>query len=182
MMEQMGLADQDRPLQPHGRYAPGHWHQPLPPSMNQFERLEQFAKLQKAPAVKFKDLEAAVSPRSVTTAADEGPRGLYPRDDHSIFSNITLQFDRKDLQFQDKDGISKAVVNIYARITSMAAPDSERVRGCRDVEVPAGHAPAGGEGSAIYQKTVPLPPGKYRLNVVAKDIVGRQHEQLTKWR
>ena len=33
----------------------------LPASMNEFERLERFAKLQKPPAVKFKDLEAAVS-------------------------------------------------------------------------------------------------------------------------
>ena len=29
--------------------------------MNQFNRLEQFAKLQRPPAVKFKDLEAAVN-------------------------------------------------------------------------------------------------------------------------
>jgi len=27
-------------------------------------------------------------------------------------------------------------------------------------------------GASIYQKSVPLPPGMYRLNVVAKDIVG----------
>ena len=26
--------------------------------------------------------------------------------------------------------------------------------------------------AAIYKKSVPLPPGMYRLNVVAKDIVG----------
>ena len=34
------------------------------------------------------------------------------------------------------------------------------------------------KGVSVYQKSVPLPPGMYRLNVVAKDIVGRQHEQL----
>jgi 5-hydroxyisourate hydrolase-like protein (transthyretin family) len=28
------------------------------------------------------------------------------------------------------------------------------------------------QGVSIYQKSVPLPPGMYRLNVVAKDIVG----------
>ena len=34
-------------------------------------------------------------------------------------TNVTLQFDRRDLQFKDKEGVSKATVNIYARITSM---------------------------------------------------------------
>ena len=33
--------------------------------MNQFERLRQFSQLQKAPAVKFKDLEAAVNSHQV---------------------------------------------------------------------------------------------------------------------
>ena len=28
------------------------------------------------------------------------------------------------------------------------------------------------KGSSIYQKSVPLPPGTYRLNVVVKDVVG----------
>jgi hypothetical protein len=28
------------------------------------------------------------------------------------------------------------------------------------------------QGSSIYQKTVPLQPGRYRLNIAAKDIVG----------
>ena len=36
-----------------------------PESMNEFDRLEQFAKLQKPPAIKFKDLEAAVT-RKIT--------------------------------------------------------------------------------------------------------------------
>ena len=77
--------------------------------MNQFERLEQFAKLQKAPTVKFKDLEAAVtSTIRYNTAADEGAGGLHPGDRRPRFSaNITIQFDRKDLQFQQKDGVSQ---------------------------------------------------------------------------
>jgi hypothetical protein len=35
----------------------------------------------------------------------------------SIMSNITLQFDRKDLQFEQKEGYSKAVINLYARVS-----------------------------------------------------------------
>ncbi len=45
--------------------------------MNEFTRLEQFAKLQKPPAIKFKDLEAAVnSQHHLQHPADEGAGGL----------------------------------------------------------------------------------------------------------
>ena len=61
-MEQMGLSSKDGPLQPH-RWNPARDRAigRCRCSMNQFERLEQFAKLQKPPAIKFKDLEAAVA-------------------------------------------------------------------------------------------------------------------------
>ena len=69
--------------------------------------------------------------------------------------------------------MSKAMVNIYARITSM----SRRVVNVFEDTV-VGRSPdraagrSGQRASAIYQKSVPLPPGIYRLNVVAKDVVG----------
>ncbi len=40
------------------------------------------------------------------------------------------------------------------------------------VEVPTDMLPKAMDGVSIYQKSVPLAPGMYRLNVVAKDIVG----------
>src|SRR5467141_3580394 len=61
LMESMGMASKtDRFNRTDGTHL-GTGNQPLPARMNQFERLEQFAKLQKPPAVKFKDLEAVVS-------------------------------------------------------------------------------------------------------------------------
>jgi hypothetical protein len=40
------------------------------------------------------------------------------------------------------------------------------------VESPAEMLQAYAQRSSIYQKSIPLPPGTYRLNVVVKDIVG----------
>src|SRR4051794_14953347 len=109
MMEQMGMADKtDRFSRTDGTHL-GTGNQPLPARMNQFERLEQSAKLQKAPAVKFKDLEAAVSSTvRYNTLPMKVRADFIPVTGTSIFSAITLQFDRKDLQFSQKDGISKA--------------------------------------------------------------------------
>src|SRR5579859_2465276 len=61
MYEQMGLSSKtDRFNRTDGTHL-GTGQMPLPANMNEFERLSQFAKLQQAPKVKFKDLEAVVS-------------------------------------------------------------------------------------------------------------------------
>ena len=61
MYEQMGMSSKtDRFTRTDGTRL-GTGNQALPQRMNQFERLQQFALLQKPPAVKFKDLEASVN-------------------------------------------------------------------------------------------------------------------------
>ncbi len=141
--------------------------------MNQFNRLEQFAKLQKPPAIKFKDLEAAVSSRITYNVLPMRARVDYVRvTNSSVLTNITLQFERKDLQFQAKDGVQKAIVNIYGRITSMSRRVVNVFEDTVSVEAPAELLQEAAKGSSLYGKTIPLPPGMYRLNVVAKDVVG----------
>jgi GWxTD domain-containing protein len=120
MYEQLGLACKaDRFNRTDGTRL-GTGGMPLPANMNQFTRLEQFAKLQAQPAVKYKDLEAAVNstikynllPMKVRT-------DFVPVTSSSVLTNITIQFDVKDLQFKQKEGVSQASVNIYARLTTM---------------------------------------------------------------
>src|ERR1044071_1257374 len=119
LMEQLGLADKtDRFNRTDGT----HLGTPFggeTQKMNQFNRLEQFAKLQKAPAIKFKDLETVVNSRiSYSTLPMRVRVDFFPVTDTSVLTNITIQFENKDLQFQAKEGVQKAVVNIYGRITT----------------------------------------------------------------
>jgi GWxTD domain-containing protein len=145
----------------------------LPASMNEFTRLEQFAKLQAPPSVKFKDLEAAVNSTIKYNLLPMKVRADFiPVTDSSVLTNITIQFDRKDLQFKQKEGVSTANVNLYGRITSMARRPVNWFEDVVTVDVPTDLLQAAVQGSSIYQKIIPLPPGRYRLNVAAKDIVG----------
>ena len=173
MMEQMGMADKsDRFNRTDGTHL-GTGNSPLPARMNQFERLEQFAKLQKAPDVRFKDLEAQVNSVIKFNLLPMKVRADYMRVTNStILTNISLQFDRHDLQFQNKDGVAKAVVNLYARITSMTRRPVNVFEDVVSTEVPQDLLKDTINIPAIYQKSVPLPPGMYRLNVVAKDVIG----------
>jgi hypothetical protein len=145
----------------------------LPESMNEFSRLERLAKLQAPPPVKFKDLEAAVNSSIKYNLLPMKVRADFiPVTGSTVLSNITIQFDRKDLQFRQKGGVSEASVNIYARITSMSRRPVNWFEDVVSVDVPTDLLQQAVKGSSIYQKTIPLQPGRYRLNVAAKDVVG----------
>ncbi|MBM3754176.1 MAG: GWxTD domain-containing protein [Acidobacteria bacterium] len=173
LIEQMGLASKaDRFSRTDGTRL-GTGTNPLPMRMNQFERLQQFARLQKPPAVKFKDLEAAVNSTIKFNLLPVRVRVDFMRmTSSSIQNNVTIQIEKKDLQFQNKDGVSKAAINIYGRITSMSRRVVNVFEEVVTTDVPTEMLEQASKGSSIYQKSIPLPPGTYRLNVVVKDVYG----------
>lgn len=173
LMEQMGMSSKaDRFSRTDGTRL-GTGTQPLPQRMNQFERLRQFSQLQKAPAVKFKDLEAAVNSTVKFNLLPMRVRADFMRMTAStVQTNVTVLLEKKDLQFQDKDGIAKSAVNIYARITSMSRRVVNVFEDVVTMEVPSDMLEAASKGSSVYQKSIPLPPGTYRINIVAKDVYG----------
>ena len=86
--------------------------------------------------------------------------------------NYTAVFEKSDLQFSNKDGVAKAVVNIYARITSMSRRVVNVFEDTVTSEVSANLLEQAQKGASIYQKSIPLAPGRYRLNMVVKDVIG----------
>jgi GWxTD domain-containing protein len=173
MSEQMGMSTKtDRFNRTDGTHL-GTGNQPLPESMNEFTRLEQFAKLQAPPKVKFKDLDAVVSSNIRYNTLPVKVQADFMRiTDSTVLAAITVQLQRKDLQFQQKDNVSTATVNIYGRITSIAGRVVNYFEEVVTVPVPSDLLGKAIEGSNIYQKAIPLTPGMYRLNVVVKDVVG----------
>jgi GWxTD domain-containing protein len=174
LMEQLGMSDKTARF---NRTDGTHLGVPFggeTESMNEFNRLERFAKLQQPPKVKFTDLEAMVNSRITYNVLPMRVRvDYFPVTDASVLTYVTVQFDNKDLQFQAKEGVQKAVVNIFGRITTMTrrmavSPFEDTVT----VDAPTEFLQEYAKNRSIYQKTVPLAPGTYRLNVVAKDIVG----------
>ena len=147
--------------------------------MNQFERLEQFAKLQKPPVMKFKDLEASVnSTIKFNILADQVHADYFPLTESSVLTNITMQLENKDLQFQAKDGVQKAVVNMYGRITSMARRVINVFEDTVTVDSPTEFLAEQSKKSSIYQKSIPLAPGTVPAERGGSRRGRRQHEQL----
>lgn len=173
LYEQMGLTSKNDRFSRTDGTRLGIGDMPTSSRMNQFERLEQYAKLQKAPAVKFKDLEAVVNTRITYNLLPVKVRTDFIRmTDSTVLTFVTVQLDNKDLQFQDKEGVSKAMVNMYARITSMARRPVNVWEEPVVIETPTEMLQQATGRASIYNHPVFLAPGTYRLNVVVKDVVG----------
>jgi GWxTD domain-containing protein len=173
LMEQMGLSSKtDRFQNTDGTHL-GQAFGGSSESMMEFNRLEQFAKLQKPPAVKFKDLEEAITSKITFNILPMKVRAdFFPLTEASVLTYVTLQFENKDMQFQAKDGVQKASINVFGRVTTMTRRIVQTFEDTVIVDCPNEMLQDYAKKSSIYQKSIPLPPGTYRLNVVVKDIVG----------
>jgi GWxTD domain-containing protein len=141
-------------------------------SQDPFVRLEQFTALQKPPAVQFKDLEAVVDTKvSYSILPMKAHVDYFPVTDATAMAYVTLAFDNKDLQFKSEDGMQKATVDIYGRITTITRRRVQVFENTVQVDSPPEMLQEYAKQRSMYQTAVPLPPGTYRLDVVAKDLV-----------
>ena len=88
-----------------------------------------------------------------------------------MVSSFTLQLDHSDLSYKNVGGIAQATVNVHARITALSGRkagifgDVVETR-CREDELPFES-----KRSSVYQKNVILEPGRYKVDVVVRDVV-----------
>ncbi len=173
LSEQMGMSDKTQRFQRTDGTHLGVGNQPLPESMNEFTRLEQYANLQKAPVIKFKDLDAVVNSNIRYNTLPMQVRADFIRvTDATVLTDLTVLFKNNDLNYATKDKVAKATVNLYGRITSLTRRPVNWFEETISAEVPSEMLQQAMNGSQVYSKTIPLAPGTYRLNIVAKDVVG----------
>jgi len=173
LSEQMGLSTKTNRFNRTDGTHLGTGNQPLPESMNEFTRLERYANLMKPPTIKFKDLDAVVNSNIRYNTLPMQVRTDYIRiTDATVYANVMVQFRNSDLNYATKDKIAKANVNIYGRITTLTRRSVNWFEDTVSHEIPAEMLQETQTGSQVYSKRIPLAPGTYRLNIVAKDLVG----------
>ena len=86
----------------------------------EFDRLEQFAKLQAPPPVKFKDLEEIVNTKLITNLMPFDVRTDFVKvTGDTVLVPITVQLKYRDITFANKDGVQRGTVNIFMRVTTL---------------------------------------------------------------
>ena len=139
----------------------------------EFDRLEQYAKLNRPPAVKFKDLEEVVSHKINMNLMPFDVRADFVKvTGDTVLVPVTLQIKNRDITFQNKDGIQRGTVNIFGRVSTLSGRIAQTFEDTVQVDVPTELLPKTTENSSVYWKALPLRPGRYRFDIVVKDVNG----------
>jgi GWxTD domain-containing protein len=139
----------------------------------EFDRLEQYAKLNRPPTVKFKDLEEVVSHKISYNMMPFDVRADFVRvTGDTVLVPVTVQIKNRDVTFANKEGVERGTVNIFGRVTTLSGRIAQTFEDTVQADIPAELLPRSAENSQIYWKALPLRPGHYRLDVVVKDVNG----------
>lgn len=173
LYEQMGLANQADRFSGGGleQLGAGPMSQQL--QSQQFDRLETYAKLQRAPTIKFKDLEEVVTSKVRYNLLPFDVRADFVRvTSDTVLVPITLQIRKKDITYVNKDGIQRGTLNIFGRVTTLTGRISQTFEDTVQDDVPPELLSKTLENASVYWKALPLRPGRYRFDVVVKDVNG----------
>jgi GWxTD domain-containing protein len=172
MYEQMGLAskvDRLTSTNPLNSSNPMGANQPS----NQFDKLERLAKLNAPPPVKFQDLQSDVTHRIAYNLVPFDVRVDFARiTGDTVLTPITIQIRNKDITFVGKEGIQRGSVNIFGRLTTLTGRVAKTFEDTVAVDVPAELLPKTLEHLSVYWQAITLRPGRYRLDIIVKDVNG----------
>jgi GWxTD domain-containing protein len=173
--EQMGMANKSDRFSGGGMEQLGTGPMSSTLQAQQFDRLEQFAKLQSAPPVKFKDLEEIVSHKiSVNLMPFDVRADFVKVTSDTVLVPITIQIKNRDVTFQNKDGVERGTVNIFMRVTTLTGKIVQTFEEPVQIDVPVELLPKTAENANVYWKAIPLriSQNRYRLDIVVKDVNG----------
>ena len=144
----------------------------------EFDRIELAAKLFAPPPIKFTDLDNFISEHKLMN----GP--VFPFDvrtdyvkltDSMVLVPVTVQLKNSDITFVTKDGVSKGVVNILIKVTTLTHKTVQSQEDTVEVEEPAELLQKAQGQKKVYWKALPLVPGLYRLDIAIKDVNNPDH-------
>ncbi len=140
---------------------------------NQFDRLQQFAKLNLPPLIKFKDLESVVTHKlNYNLVPFDVVTDFVKVTSDTALVPITVQVQNKSLTFNQKDGVATAVVNIFGRITTLTGRVAQTFEDTVKISTTSELLPREMQRPSVYWKAVPLRSGRYRVDLVVKDVNG----------
>ena len=139
----------------------------------EFDVLERYAKLTSPPPVKFKDLEEKVNTKIRYNLMPFDLRTDFVKiTSDTVLVPITIQLKTKDMTFVQKEGIQRASVNIFGRITTLSGRVASTFEDTVGVDEPNELLEKALLTTQIYWKAVPLKPGMYKIDVAVKDVNG----------
>jgi GWxTD domain-containing protein len=145
--------------------------QPLSMQDYPMQKLELLYNLERAPSIKFKDLESAVS---VRVTYNQLPV-IYQADILQISNNvalvpITLSFRKRDLSYKTAgEGREQTALDIFGRVETLQGTTAYSFEATLPVQVNTLRRERELDQFALFQKRLPLRSGRYKLSLVVRD-------------
>src|SRR5579862_3063024 len=173
MWEQMGMANKAQRFNGSGLERLGAGPESSMLASKEFDRLDQFFKLQQAPKVKFTDLEEAVNSKVILNPMPFDVRADFVKvTADTVLVPVTIQMKNRDITFVNKEGVERGTVNIFGRLSTLTGKIVQTFEDTVQVDVPAELLPRTAENASVYWKALPLRPGRYKVEVAVKDVNG----------
>jgi len=140
----------------------------------QFDRLETFSKLNRAPTIKYNDLQNEIVTHRFRTnlLPFDVQVDFVKLDPDTVLVPVTLQVPLRNLVFTNKDGVQRAVINVYGQLTKLNGQIVQTFEDTLHKDIPAELLEKELNNVSLYWKALPMKPGLYRLDVVVKDVNG----------
>ena len=137
----------------------------------EFDRINQFAAILRAPTLKNPEMAALVTSRILRNQLtfDYELSFLRVTSDTDLVP-ITVQVANRQLTWESKDGVHSAALNVYGRVSTLTGKVVQTFEDTLNRDFPDSLAQEARLGLSVYQKAVPLAPGLYRLDLVLKDV------------
>jgi GWxTD domain-containing protein len=170
--ESLGLANKADRFRNFERLGTGFFNQNN--DTKQFDRLETFAKVNRAPEVKFRELtEEVVSHKLRYNLLHFDVRVDFVKvTADTALVPITIQMPLRDMTFINKDGVQRGSINILARLSKVTGQIVQTFEDTVHVDLPAELLDKELNTSRLYWKALPMRPGLYKLYVALKDVNG----------
>jgi GWxTD domain-containing protein len=138
-----------------------------------FARLQLIADLSRPPAIKNAELASLLTGSGTI---EDNPLNFdmridfFRQSDERVVTAFTIQTENKELTFKDVGGVQTARMNIFGRITSVAGRRVGVFEDAVSATATADELVSAKNRKSAYGKTVPLPPGTYRVDVIVRDV------------
>jgi len=169
LMESMGMvskADRSRGIETSGRSLFGNNRE-----SKEFERMEQLAKLESPSPIKYTSLREGVLITMRYGILPFDVRVDFAKADASTVAvPVTIQVPNGALTYIEKDKVYHASVNVYGQVTTLTGKVVSTFEDPVRLDVPAELLEKTAANVSLYQQTLPLRPGHYRLDIVLKDV------------
>lgn len=142
----------------------------MPESMEEFTQLDTYAKIFQPPQVKFNDLKALVTHHITDNLLPFEVRTDFIRlTEDQVLVPVTVQIANRNLEFQNKNGVMHATLDIFGQLSTLSGRIAATFENSLVLDVPKDEFTAYESHRSVYQKILPLRPGRYKLTVVLKD-------------